>query len=118
MQTPIYSPEDEQALMARLWSPTLKNDPLAWVMFCYPWGKQGTPLANFAGPRRWQRDALNRIRLHIQKNHEKERETTLEEVLYDVMRDATVSGRGPGKSALVAWIIHWFVSSRIGSTTI
>ena len=38
MQTTRYSAQDEQELMARLWSPAIKDNPLAFVMFAYPWG--------------------------------------------------------------------------------
>jgi hypothetical protein len=31
---------------------------------------------------------------------------------------ARASGRGIGKSALVAWLALWFVSTRIGATAI
>ncbi len=54
MQSPKFSAGDETTLMASLWSPRIKNDPLAFVMFAFPWGQQGTPLAKFTGPRKWQ----------------------------------------------------------------
>ena len=38
MQKPRYSPEDEQTLMAQLWSPSIKDDPEAFVLFVFPWG--------------------------------------------------------------------------------
>ena len=53
MQTTIYSAEDEQELMARLWAPAIKDNPLAFVMYTFPWGQPGTPLENFQGPRKW-----------------------------------------------------------------
>ena len=59
MQLPIYSPEDEQLLMTRLWSPSVKDDPEAFVMFVFPWGEKGTPLEKRTGPRKWQRRAVN-----------------------------------------------------------
>ena len=63
MQKPIYSPEDETLLMTKLWSPTIKDDPEAFVLFAFPWGQPNTPLANFKGPRMWQRLVLrdNRV---------------------------------------------------------
>jgi hypothetical protein len=36
----------------------------------------------------------------------------------EMWKKATASGRGPGKSALVSWLIHWMMSTRLGSTTI
>ena len=68
MQKPIYSPEDEQLLMSRLWSPAIKDDPEAFVLFAFPWNTAGTPLEHHHGPRKWQRDVLREIKQHIQKN--------------------------------------------------
>ena len=110
MQTTIYSAQDEQELMARLWSPALKDNPLAFVMFCYPWGEKGTPLEHFQGPRKWQREILNDIGEHIKQNQGK--------VDFDVLREAVASGRGIGKSALVSWLEHWMLSTRIGASII
>jgi hypothetical protein len=97
-------------LMAQLWAPALANDPLKFVMFAYPWGQQDTPLAKFTGPRKWQREVLQTLADHIRDNNGK--------VDFDVFRMATSSGRGIGKSALVSWLVHWMLTTRIGSTTI
>jgi hypothetical protein len=97
-------------LMARLWSPSLKDDPLAFVLYTFPWGQQGTPLEHFPGPRKWQRQILSDLRDHIKQNNGK--------VDFDTARLAIASGRGIGKSALVSWLTIWMLSSRIGSTTI
>lgn len=110
MQTPIYSPEDEQALMTKLWSPMLKDVPLSWVIYVFPWGQKGTPLEHFTGPRKWQRDVLNALAKFLAGQ--------ITQAEYEVYRDATCSGRGVGKTALEAWIAIWFMSTRIGSSTI
>jgi hypothetical protein len=110
MQVPIYSPEDEMALMTKLWSSAIKDDPEAFVLFVFPWGQKHTPLEHFKGPRRWQRNVLRQVKAHIAK----QRDTSIN----DVLRMATASGRGIGKSALVSWLILWMLSTRIGSTTI
>lgn len=110
MQTTIYSAQDEQELMARMWAPAVKDNPLAFVMFCYPWGQKGTPLENFSGPRKWQRDILADIAAHIKKNQG--------QVDFDVLREAVASGRGIGKSALVSWLEHWMLTTRIGASII
>ena len=96
--------------MARLWTPALSNDPLAFVMFAYPWGQAGTPLEHFTGPRKWQREVLSALKEHIKQNNGK--------IDYDTLRLAVASGRGIGKSALVSWLTIWMLSTRIGSTTI
>ena len=110
MQLPIYSAQEEEELMARLWSPAIKDDPEAFVLFAFPWGQAGTPLEHFKGPRRWQRKVLRDIAAQIAKNKMLTN--------YEVMRTATASGRGIGKSALVSWIVLWMLTTRIGSTTI
>ena len=110
MQSTIYSAEDEQELMARLWAPAIKDSPLAFVMFAFPWGQENTPLANFKGPRKWQREVLREIAAHIK------RQKGL--VDFETLRHAVSSGRGIGKSALVSWLTIWMLSTRIGSTTI
>jgi len=110
MQSTIYSAEDEQELMARLWAPAIKDNPLAFVMFAFPWGQPGTPLEHFKGPRKWQREVLQSVGDHIKQNQGK--------VDFDTLRHAVSSGRGIGKSALVSWITIWMLTTRIGSTTI
>ena len=108
MQTPIYSAEEEQELMTRLWSPALKNDPLNFVRFCFPWGQPGTPLERYKGPRKWQTEVLRLLTEHIKANEGR--------IDYETFRLAVASGRGIGKSALVSWIVIWMVSTRIGSS--
>lgn len=109
MQTLIYTPEQEQQLMSYLWSPQIKDDLYRFVMYTFPWGKKGTPLEHFHGPRKWQRKVLDNITEHIHNNKGK--------IDFETYRHAIASGRGIGKSALVAWITIWFITTRIGSTT-
>ncbi len=118
MQTTIYKPEDEQELMARLWSPTLKDNPLAFVLYVFPWGVKGTPLEYFSGPRKWQREILEDITRHIQSNSQLATKKSTEDIMYSVLQEAISSGRGIGKSALVSWLTIWMLTTRIGSTTI
>ena len=110
MQTTKYSAEDETELMARLWTPQIKDNPLAFVMLQFPWGVKGTPLEHFSGPRKWQREVLQDIAVHIKQNNGK--------IDFDTLREAVASGRGIGKSALVSWLVIWMLTTRIGSTTI
>jgi len=110
LQKPIYSSEDEQLLMTRLWSPQIKDDPEAFVLFAFPWGQPNTPLAKFSGPRKWQRDVLRSIGDHIKANQG--------QLQMDTLRQAVSSGRGIGKSALVSWLILWMLTTRIGATVI
>lgn len=109
-----YKAADEQKLMAHIWSPAIADDPLAFVMFAFPWGKDGTPLAKQKGPRSWQKKELIAIRDHIAMN--RNRMTNGQPPL--VYKSATVSGRGIGKSALVAWINLWLMSTVLGASAI
>lgn len=110
MQKPIYSASDEQLLMSRIWSPQVKDDPEAFVLFCFPWGKKNTPLEKFSGPRAWQRELLRDLKAHIKKNNGA--------LAMDTLRSAIASGRGIGKSAMVSWLILWMLSTRIGSSVV
>jgi hypothetical protein len=110
MQLPIYSSDEEQLLMSRLWDPRVADDPEAFVLFAFPWGQANTPLAKFRGPRQWQRDVLRTIGKHIKDNQGQVDMTTL--------REAVSSGRGIGKSALVSWLILWMLTTRIGSSVV
>lgn len=109
-----YTAEEEQELMRVLWSPEIADDLEAYVLTKYPWGRAGTPLEKFKGPRTWQRDELQAITQHIADN--RARMARGDAPL--VYRSVTASGRGPGKSALVAWLSEWMQDTRIGSTTI
>lgn len=76
------------------------DDPLGFVMFVFPWGEKGGPLEDFDGPDKWQREQMERLRTGIQADPE-----------YTI-REAIASGHGIGKSAEVAWIILWAMSTR------
>lgn len=110
MQTVKYSASDEMLLMSRIWSPRLKDDPEAFVLFVFPWGEAGTPLERFKGPRKWQRDVLRSLTAHIKDNQGR--------LDYKVFRLAIASGRGIGKSALVSWLVLWMLSTRIGASVV
>jgi len=81
------------------------DDPYGYVLFVFPWG-QGE-LADMTGPDEWQTELLKRIRdeLHNQKK----------DALSTALRVAVASGHGVGKTALVSWLIHWFISTRPNS---
>ena len=109
-----YSPKDEQALMTELWDPEIAEDPEKFVLFNYPWGQDGTPLHKRSGPRSWQREDLQEIADHIKSN----KALIAKGEMPRPFRKSTVSGRGPGKSALVSWLTNWQMSCNIGSTCI
>ncbi len=114
MQNSPYSVKDDQKLMTEIWDPAIAENPLAFVMFVFPWGKVNTPLEKFKGPRAWQIEELTQMRDHIIMN--KIRMVNGEDPL--VYQSATASGRGIGKSTFVAWVNLWMMSCNLGSTAI
>lgn len=112
-QSPL-SPQDDIKLFNTILDPEIANDPYKFVMFIFPWGVEGTPLAKHNGPRKWQTKILKKIAKHIKKNGIQ----SVNNLPYEMMQHSTVSGRGIGKSALVAWLVLWMMSCVIGSTTI
>lgn len=109
-----YSAPDEKRLIEALLSPELRTDPLAFVLYVFPWGKPGTPLAKLHGPRKWQRAELEAIKLHMEENVRRIARGEAP-IVYQL---AVASGRGIGKSALVAWIVLWALSTAIGCSVV
>lgn len=105
-----YTADEEQELMINLWSPMIMDSPLTFVMYAFPWGEKGKPLEHQKGPRKWQRKVLRKIEQHIKEGKELN--------LPKLLQLARASGRGIGKSALVAWLVIWFITTRIGATAI
>lgn len=112
-ETP-YSAQDEMALMSLIWDPAVADDPENFVMTVYPWGKAGTPLEHHPGPRTWQRSILRSLKDHIAQQENK----LLLDLPLEMYKEAVASGRGIGKSTLVAWIAHWFMSTRLGGSVL
>jgi len=80
----------------------LRRDPLGFVLWAFPWGQAGTPLAGRDGPEPWQRDVLQTIGRDLDDGKVP-------------VRLAVASGHGVGKSALVAWLLLWSVASDPGT---
>ena len=81
-----YSAKEEKQLMTEIWSLNVKDDPLNFVKFAFPWGMKDTPLEDFKGPRKWQEKILRDISNHIRKNEAID--------LPEMFRLAVGSGRG------------------------
>jgi len=77
-----------------------RNDPMGFVMFVFPWGQKGTILEDFDGPDTWQTEFLVKLGKQIEDNPAA------------LIREAIASSHGVGKSALSAWLILWFMSTR------
>jgi hypothetical protein len=102
----------EQELLTNILS--FKYDPLGFVLYAFPWGKEGTPLAKIPGPRSWQVDEFKRVGDHLLLDLEKQRIGLPPTPLYLSIS----SGRGPGKSAFLSMLDLFVMSCWIGSTTI
>lgn len=86
--------------------------PYHFAMTAYAWGEGD--LKQFDGPRRWQREIMQEIEQYLRTALGMR--ATLG-CLPDFFREAVASGRGPGKSALVGMLAHWFLSTRVGGST-
>lgn len=85
-----------------------RYDAYGFVMAVFPWGVPGTSLARWPnGPEAWQKDLLIAVSRHRIENAMRKK-IGLD---YKVWRSAVASGHGVGKSALVAWIIYWLMST-------
>lgn len=82
-----------------------EHDPLGFVKFAFPWGEPGT-LENETGPRGWQAQFLEDIGASLRAGIE------LEPALREAIQFAVASGHDIGKSALVAWLILWALSTK------
>lgn len=74
------------------------RDPYGFVLFAFPWGEPGTELESYSGPMDWQIQVLRDLGEGL---------LTIDEAL----QIARTSGHGIGKSALVAWIVLWAIST-------
>lgn len=85
-------------------------DPLGFVLFDFPWRKPGALLIH-DGPDVWQRAVLKVLgeQLRARAKLGSDQEAKL---ISTALRLAVSSGHGVGKTALVAWIILWFISTR------
>lgn len=86
------------------------NDPLGFVLFAFPWGKKGTPLENHPdGPDEWHREMFLAMAKHVTENMVRKEKHGHQ----NPWRSAIASGHGIGKSAMVAWIVLWLMSTRV-----
>jgi hypothetical protein len=82
------------------------DDPLLFVLECFPWGEPGTPLEAFTGPDEWQRRELDEIGQQV-------RDRGFNGITpVAPIRRAIASGHGIGKSTLTAFVVLWVMSTR------
>ena len=84
------------------------SDPHGFVMFAFPWGEEGLPLAEETGPDGWQTQILTDIGHALKHgwvmNNGVKKDCTAGIYI------AVASGHGIGKSALMAMLELWFNS--------
>jgi hypothetical protein len=76
------------------------RDPLGFAWYVWPWAVVGSSLEESDGPRMWQQDILNTIGLHLRSPNR-----------FTPLNLAVSSGHGIGKSALIAMICNWAMST-------
>jgi hypothetical protein len=103
--------EANSLILERMLSKDFYLSPYKFALWAYPWGEGD--LKQFRGPRKWQREVMEEIEQYLIEGIGMQK--TLG-VLPDFFRYAIASGRGPGKSALVGMLAHWFISTRIGGS--
>ena len=74
------------------------DNPHGFVLFAFPWGEPDTELAHRDGPEPWQEEVLKALASGLIN-------------VQEAIQIARTSGHGIGKSALVAWIILWAIST-------
>lgn len=85
------------------------RDPLRYVLYAFPWGEAGTPLARLTGPRKWQRAVLEEIGKKLSRLPDPE--NCDDDDVWDVVQKAVASGHGIGKSALIGMLVMWALST-------
>ena len=90
------------------------DNPYGFVMAVFPWGQpflpdgSENPLRDKKGPEPWQEEELKALGVHIRNN------IILQGMGLELVpwKSAYASGHGVGKSAYVAWIIYFLMSTR------
>ncbi len=82
------------------------DDPLGFVVACYPWGEAGGHLEREPGPDEWQTAFLRDVAREVRERGFRGFDPVA------ALRMATASGHGIGKSTLVAWLVNWIMSTR------
>lgn len=78
-------------------------DPLGFVLYAFPWGEG--ELDGMDGPEDWQAAELEGVGLALRNG------ASVSGAAGKAIRRAVASGHGIGKSAFVAWIILWALST-------
>lgn len=84
------------------------DNPEGFVRYNFPWGVAGTPLEHFSGPDQWHIDEFTAMAGAARLNSDR-KALGLDQEPY---QSAVASGHGIGKSAMVAWLVLFLMSTR------
>lgn len=99
-------------MLERMLSSEFYYSPYKFALWAYPWGEGD--LERFKGPRQWQKEIMLDIEEYLRDAVSFKQNLG---IAPDFYKRAVASGRGPGKSALIGMLGHWFLSTRIGGST-
>lgn len=80
------------------------HDPAGFIWYAFPWGVKGGPLEK-AAPRAWTMEVCASIKAKFETNEVKPGNE------WDVISEAVASGHGIGKSAFIAQLVLWAMST-------
>jgi hypothetical protein len=86
------------------WLVSCYAHPLRYVLGAWTWGVGA--LEGSDGPKPWQRQFLLDLGAHVQAHRFNGRDPV------PTVKMAISSGVGPGKTALLAWVLHWLMDTR------
>ena len=95
---PLTADQAEEALQKDIAGFT--HDPLGYVLYAFTWGKG--ELKDSPGPRTWQRELLVQLGEDLRAGKVNN---------FEAIQYAVASGHGIGKSALVAMLVMWAMST-------
>ena len=100
---PAHQPDTEQDYETLLHTAVADyySDPLGFVLFAYDW-----PINGEVGPDTWQAEVLTEIGQAVAERGYDGLGSVLP------IREAIASGHSIGKSALIAWVVDWLMSTR------
>ena len=103
--------KDNAVILEWMLSDEMYWSPYKFAITAYDWGNGD--LKGFDGPRNWQKSYMEDIESYLRASFKNKQDVGK---WPDFYRHAVSSGRGPGKSALVGMMSHWFMSTRIGGS--
>ena len=86
--------------------PEFYADPLGFVRFAFAWGEEGGDLQDETGPDVWQTDFMVQLGEAVRSRSLKGGDAL------GAYLAGAITGNGVGKTALIAWVVIWFMSTR------